>query len=193
MKQLWDRFTSALTTAMSGQSLSGAAQKLSDGQPVPVPTATPSAVPSATPIAMPIQIPPPTAEVVSIEQDGSTSGQKLRAYPVYDGRVIVGFSPTPAASRSPRKDAEALLCALIASEYAGETILASALEEFYRDCCTVAGFGPYPWQLVATELIDLTGGEKPYERVRGVKKRVYKIPDQMAAAVVDNEAARKRA
>jgi hypothetical protein len=96
-------------------------------------------------------------------------------------------------SRSPRIDAEALLYALISSGYAGETILASALEDLYGDCCTFKGVEPYSWQLVATELIDLTGGEKPYERVRGVKKRVYRIPEQLAAAVVDIEAARKRA
>jgi hypothetical protein len=86
-----------------------------------------------------------------------------------------------------------LLWSLISSGHAGNAILASVMQELYCGCCAAGGLDPYPWQQVATELIDLTGGEKSYGRVRGRKKRIYKIPDQMGAAVVDIEAARKRA
>jgi hypothetical protein len=184
MKKLWERFTSTLTPATPGRSLSAARETPSDGLPpsVPpttpsaVPVAAPSAVPGVTPVTMPSATPPPTADAAPIQQNGSASDQKLDVYPVYEGRIIVGFSPTPAVSRRPRRDAEALLYALVDGGHAGESILASAMQEFYSECCMVAGVEPYPWQLVATELIDLTGGKKPYERVRGVKKRVYKIP-----------------
>jgi hypothetical protein len=62
-------------------------------------------------------------------------------------------------------------------DHAGEPVLAMDVEKIYAAMCEALGWQRYPWQPVAIELRELTGGGKHYRWHEGHRRRVYCIQD----------------
>ena len=64
--------------------------------------------------------------------------------------------------------------------FAGNYVLSLDLKKIYPVMCEELGWKTCPWQTIASEMREMTGGRKTYKWVDGERRRVYFIPPTIA-------------
>ena len=117
---------------------------------------------------------PRTPLVDSPEPPRKRRTARRRPDPV--ARIWLRDRKTPPCEHTPRDHALRLLRWVRDGGYAGKPVLAMDLKKIYPVMCEELDWEPHRWQPVACELRKLTGRRKPYRRVDGHRRRVYRIP-----------------
>jgi hypothetical protein len=89
--------------------------------------------------------------------------------------------PIPRMPRPPADEQARQFLAWLKARYGGERVFASHLKkQLYPSFCAQKGWQPRPWNTLAEDLKELTGGRKNYEWVERDcelhRLRIYRIP-----------------